>query len=89
MLIRDGALPANEEGGPVLGIFPSSPLRAGENIDLSAGDCMVLFTDGVTRLENTPAAEFGEDRLQELLSQLLLWTNNSEPLTCAIGLWEQ
>ena len=70
MLIRDGACQRMKEGGPVLGIFPDHRYVQGE-IDLRRGDCLVLFTDGVTEARNAAASEFGEDRLQELLSQLL------------------
>ena len=36
-----------KEGGPVLGIFPDGDYLQGE-IELSSGDALVLFTDGVT-----------------------------------------
>src|SRR6266850_3871275 len=70
MLIRDGACLRMKEGGPVLGIFPDHRYVQGE-IDLRRGDCLVLFTDGVTEARNGSGSEFGEDRLQELLSQSL------------------
>ena len=60
-----------KEGGPVLGIFPDRHYVQGE-VDLRRGDCLVLFTDGVTEARNASGSEFGEDRLQELLSQLLI-----------------
>lgn len=67
MLIRDGACLRMKEGGSVLGIFPDSPYLQGD-IDLRRGDCLVLFTDGVTEARNAEGREFGEDRLQELLT---------------------
>jgi sigma-B regulation protein RsbU (phosphoserine phosphatase) len=70
MLIRDGVSLRMKEGGPVLGIFPDRHyLQA--HIDLQSGDCLVLFTDGVTEARNASGIEFGEDRLEELLTQLL------------------
>jgi sigma-B regulation protein RsbU (phosphoserine phosphatase) len=70
MLIRDGACLRMKEGGPVLGIFPERRYVHGE-IELRSGDCLVLFTDGVTEARGPSGREFGEDRLQELLSELL------------------
>ncbi len=70
MLIRDGACLRMKEGGPVLGIFPEGRYTQGE-IDLRPGDCLVLFTDGVTEARNASGREFGEDRLEELLTNLL------------------
>lgn len=67
MLIRDGTCLRMKEGGPVLGIFPDRRYAQGE-IDLMRGDCLVLFTDGVTEARNASGREFGEDRLQELLT---------------------
>ena len=70
MLIRDGACQRMKEGGPVLGIFPDRPYVQAD-IDLESGDCLVLFTDGVTEARNASGKEFGEDRLEELLTKLL------------------
>lgn len=70
MLIRDGVCLRMKEGGPVLGIFPDRPYAQGE-IDLRSGDCLVLFTDGVTEARNASGLEFGEDRLEELLTNTL------------------
>ena len=70
MLIRNGECLRLKEGGPVLGIFPDRPYAQGE-IELSSGDCLVLFTDGVTEAREGSGREFGEDRLEELLMELL------------------
>jgi sigma-B regulation protein RsbU (phosphoserine phosphatase) len=70
MLIRDGACLRMKEGGPVLGILPDRRYLQGE-IDLQSGDWLVLFTDGVTEARGPSGREFGEDRLEELLNQLL------------------
>ena len=70
MLIRDGACLRMKEGGPVLGIFPDHRYVQGE-IDLRRDDCLVFFTDGVTEARNASGKEFGEDRLEELLTGIL------------------
>ena len=54
----------------MLGILPDRRYLQGE-IDLQSGDCLVLFTDGVTEARGPSGREFGEDRLEELLNQLL------------------
>jgi sigma-B regulation protein RsbU (phosphoserine phosphatase) len=67
MLIRDATCARLKEGGPVLGVFPNDSYVQGE-IALEVGDCLVLFTDGVTEARNGSGEEFGEDRLQSLLT---------------------
>jgi len=66
MLIRGGECLRLKEGGPVLGVFPREPY-VDADLCLQSGDCLVLFTDGVTEARNASGKEFGEDRLQELL----------------------
>ncbi len=67
ILMRDGDCVRLKEGGPVLGIFPDRFYMQDE-IELRAGDCLVLFTDGVTEARNAEGKEFGEGRLQDLLA---------------------
>jgi sigma-B regulation protein RsbU (phosphoserine phosphatase) len=67
MLVRRGACMRMKEGGPVLGIFPDHHYLGGE-IELSSGDMLVFFTDGVTEARDAAGDEFGEERLQELLT---------------------
>jgi len=66
LLRRDGSLVRLEPGGAVLGPFPSWNYKH-EEIELRAGDRLLLFTDGVTELRSSAGDEFGEDRLIELL----------------------
>lgn len=68
MLIRDGSCVRLKEGGPVFGIFPDHPYLQDE-IELRPGDCLVLFTDGVTEARDASGDEFGEDRLRELVTR--------------------
>ncbi len=67
MLVRDGKCTRLLGGGPVLGVFPDQDFQQHE-IELRSGDVMVLFTDGVTEAANADGEEFGEERLQELLT---------------------
>lgn len=66
MLIRDGHCMRLKDGGPVLGIFPDR-LYEQDEIELQSGDCIVLYTDGVTEACDAGGQEFGEERLMELL----------------------
>lgn len=66
LLRRDGSLIRLEPAGAVLGPFPGWSYK-NEEIELQAGDRLLLFTDGVTELRSTSGDEFGEDRLIELL----------------------
>lgn len=66
LLRRNGSLIRLEPGGAVLGPFPSWNYKQ-EEIDLRAGDRLLLFTDGVTELRSSAGDEFGEDRLIRLL----------------------
>ena len=66
MLIREGICLRLTGGGPVLGVFPEQAYTT-QAIALRHGDCLVLFTDGVTEALDQNGNEFGEERLQELL----------------------
>jgi sigma-B regulation protein RsbU (phosphoserine phosphatase) len=56
-------------GGMVLGVFADSSYEE-EEIRLTSGDCLVLYTDGVTESRNASDEEFGEDRLASVVRQL-------------------
>ena len=59
---RDGAIERLGEGGPVLGVFPGATYAAGA-AELRSGDCLVLYTDGISEAFNAADEEFGEERL--------------------------
>jgi len=65
---RDGTLEWLREGGPVLGVLPTAPYAAG-SVELRSGDCLVLYTDGITEAYNAADEEFGEERLIRALDQ--------------------
>ncbi len=54
--------------GTIIGVF-EDPLLSDQVVDLSIGDALVLYTDGVTD-ERSDTDEFGEARLQQALSEL-------------------
>lgn len=71
--LPDETAPEIEElstGGMVLGLFPLASY-AEATVDLRPGDVLVVFTDGVTEALNPKEEEFGEDRLKQLLRQVV------------------
>jgi phosphoserine phosphatase RsbU/P len=62
----DGSHERLRDGGAVLGVFPSRNYQMG-SAQLSSGDRVILFTDGVTEACSSEGEEFGEARLLHLL----------------------
>jgi serine phosphatase RsbU (regulator of sigma subunit) len=56
-----------EDGGTILGVFEQSPYVNG-HVVMSAGDALVVFSDGVTEALSASDEEFGDDRLAACLS---------------------
>jgi sigma-B regulation protein RsbU (phosphoserine phosphatase) len=68
MLVRhDGEVERLAAGGPVLGVFPDGTYTQGQ-VALRAGDRLVLFTDGITEAHDQSDEEFGEERLEAVVS---------------------
>ena len=61
---EDGCVDRLNHGGAVLGVFPDG-IYEQNRVSLSAGDRLVLFTDGITDARATDGEEFGEARLVE------------------------
>jgi sigma-B regulation protein RsbU (phosphoserine phosphatase) len=56
-------------GGTIIGMFPQMKYEEAA-VDLSPGDVLIAFTDGVPEALNPADEEFGEDRLKEALVRL-------------------
>lgn len=66
LLLRGtGEVISLKEGGTPLGILPGKEYRDTE-VQLEAGDRLMLYTDGLTEAMNAEEQEFGEARLVEL-----------------------
>jgi len=63
MVLRGDQVIRLEEGGPPVGLFRFSPYVQAE-VQLEAGDLLVLFTDGISEAENPAQEEWGEDALE-------------------------
>jgi len=53
-------------GGPAVGLIPDVEYETGE-VALEPGDLFVLYTDGVTDAEDAEGADFGIERLEEVV----------------------
>jgi phosphoserine phosphatase RsbU/P len=62
ILVSSGALRALDEGGAVLGVFPAWKYKD-STVDLSSGDRLLLFTDGITEAEGPRGEEFGMENV--------------------------
>ena len=60
----EGGVERLEAGGPVLGVIPTAEYQQ-SHVTLSAGDRLILFTDGLTEARDARVDEFGEPRLIE------------------------
>ena len=51
----------------ILGVMETASPYEQETVRFHAGDCLVLFTDGVSEAMSRDAEEYGEGRLEEVL----------------------
>jgi phosphoserine phosphatase RsbU/P len=56
-----------QDGGPPLGLFPSTEFQMGQLI-LEPGDMIFLYSDGITEAGVQNGEEFGESRLAEIIA---------------------
>ena len=64
MLFRRAELVRLETGGPVVGIFREARYEEAE-VQLEAGDTIVMFTDGISEAMNAADDEWGEEELAQ------------------------
>lgn len=63
---KDGSVTEVAAEQTVLGFLPNTRYRA-RALELAPGDCLLLYTDGVTEAEDEHGEMFGEERLVEVL----------------------
>ncbi len=68
LLRADGSLEMMASSGRPIGLLPGSDYRE-SSIDLEPGDSIFLYTDGLVEAEDSQGNDFGEDRLEQTLSQ--------------------
>jgi len=62
ILVSSGAVRTLDQGGAVLGVFPAWTYQD-SSVDLSSGDRLLLFTDGITEAGGTDGQEFGVEKV--------------------------
>lgn len=73
---RGGKQRRLQSGGLPLGMLNQQEYQE-DTVDMESGDCLFIYSDGITESMNTEEEEFGEQRLQEIL--LKDWQDNGEP----------
>jgi sigma-B regulation protein RsbU (phosphoserine phosphatase) len=68
LLVRDGKVTRLELTHLPIGLFCAGDYSA-QRFELSSGDTLVLYTDGLTESRNASGAEYGVERLSEVLGR--------------------
>jgi sigma-B regulation protein RsbU (phosphoserine phosphatase) len=69
ILVRaNGDVERLEAGGAVLGVFPDRTYEQCQAV-IGTGDRLVLYTDGITEAQNDSDEQFGEERLEALVTR--------------------
>jgi sigma-B regulation protein RsbU (phosphoserine phosphatase) len=82
-------IPVLDDGGIPIGIIPE-PVYREHSVQLSPGDRVFFFTDGLTELANPKGARFGEERLKKYLKKTAKnrLERTVEDLTQMISNWQ-
>jgi sigma-B regulation protein RsbU (phosphoserine phosphatase) len=56
-----------DEGGPVLGVLPDARYSGGA-VQISAGDTLIVYSDGINEAEDLQQAQFGDDRVLRIVT---------------------
>jgi len=62
ILVSSSAVHTLDQGGAVLGVFPAWTYQD-SSVNLSSGDRLLLFTDGITEAEGPQGEEFGMEKV--------------------------
>ncbi len=69
LLLRYGEIKKLKRGGLILGVMETLIPYESEKIQLQPDDILFLFTDGISEAMDKDYAEFGEDKIEEIISQ--------------------
>lgn len=65
--MRDGTVQRIESNGLVFGVLPQSEYPVRDDIVLSPGDRLILYTDGLIEPENANGQSFGDFQLEKVI----------------------
>ncbi|MFN3385782.1 MAG: SpoIIE family protein phosphatase [Candidatus Thermochlorobacter sp.] len=68
LIHADGSFNTLKKGGIILGVIPTLSPYQTERHTLQSGDVLFLYTDGITEAMDSARREFGEARLEALLT---------------------
>lgn len=81
-LVTGSSLLRLETGGTVIGLFDFSEYETGET-QVTSGDLLVVFSDGLTEAVNSEGEEFGDERLAAVL-ETVRGTSAADTLTAVL-----
>ncbi len=67
LLLTGGGVRKLETGGMIVGLFPHATYDQ-ETVQLSTGDLLTVFSDGVSEALSAAGEEFGEDRIRSAMT---------------------
>ncbi len=73
VILRGGKIEKTEKGGIALGLSQQATFTE-QHLELSKGEMMIIYSDGLTEARNLEGAFFGEQRVLDLLPQLTPYT---------------
>ncbi len=83
LLRPDGSHRRLQKGGVPLGMMPGMVFEE-ETVALTGGDCLLVFSDGVTDVSTVDGEMFGEERLISLLRDAATAQASSEELIASV-----
>lgn len=69
LLLRNGKIKSLDIGGMVTGVLADAEYEKGV-VELQAGDCILLYSDGVTDAMNDQSQRFGREKLEYALREI-------------------
>ncbi|MBK7257587.1 MAG: SpoIIE family protein phosphatase [Ignavibacteriae bacterium] len=73
LLHADGSVDRLDKGGMILGVMETTMPYEEGSAELTEGDVLVLFTDGVSEAMNAASEEYGEERLEAVIRKAAGW----------------
>jgi len=72
IILRGGRMEKTDKGGMALGLSPQATFSE-QRIELGSNDLVLIYSDGLTEARNEEGSFYGEQRLLDLLPQLVTY----------------